>query len=107
MIIKKGPYWLEWDDDKDEENQKDHGISFFEASAVYDDPNFFMFPNYRRGEDRWCTVGMIGTEFYSVFHLYDQANDQEFFRIISARDAEPNEIRRYYRRNRPKPEPDA
>ena len=95
---------LEWDERKDRENQKRHGISFLEASAVFDDPNSWMFPNYRHGEERWCTVGLIGTRFYSVFHLYDQANDEEYFPLISARESEPPEIRRYNFRNNPEPE---
>jgi uncharacterized DUF497 family protein len=48
-----------------------------------------------RGEQRYATTGMIGTEFITVIHTYVQENDQESADIISARKATPTERRRY------------
>jgi uncharacterized protein len=94
---------LDWDERKNRENQKRHGISFEQAALVFEDPDCYMFENdFVRGEQRWCTVGMIGTDFVAVFHLYAQEGDQEFARLISARQADPHEIRRYHFRNEAK-----
>jgi uncharacterized DUF497 family protein len=102
IVIEKGNLRIEIDEWKDGENRKNHGISLVEASGVFDDPDCWMFENYfYRGEQRWCTVGMIGPRFYSLFHLYDQKKDREFARPISARESTPREIRRYHFRNKP------
>lgn len=45
---------LDWDERKNRENQRRHGISFEQAALVFEDPDCYMFENdLVRGEQRW------------------------------------------------------
>jgi uncharacterized DUF497 family protein len=92
---------FEWDEKKNLSNQADHdGISFEFASRVFDDECLLVGPNSidpETGELRWDALGRIGgLAVYYVVHVYREYTDgKEIIHIISAREAEKNEVRRY------------
>ena len=53
------PEGFEWDPDKAEQNLRDHGVSFREASEVFADPRFrFLFDSeHSDDEDRYLGIG--------------------------------------------------
>jgi uncharacterized protein len=92
---------FEWDEEKNELNQAAHdGISFEFASRLFQDEDLLVDPNSidpETGELRWHALGRIsGLVVYFVVHVYREYTDgKEIIRIISAREAEKNEVRRY------------
>ena len=52
---------FEWDEQKAKANQRKHGISFEEASTVFDDPlsiNFDDPDHSTTGENRYLIIGL-------------------------------------------------
>jgi len=92
---------FEWDEDKDQSNRQKHdGIDFNLASRVFEDENALVFQDrVRDSEQRWHAIGRVhGIVLLVVVHTYKEASDgEEIIRIISARQAEKHEIRRYFR----------
>lgn len=88
---------FEWDAGKNERNLRKHGISFELASQVFSDPlHVSVQDRVVGGEARWQTLGRVrGHLLLLVAHLITDENDNEVIRIISAREAEPKERRRY------------
>jgi uncharacterized DUF497 family protein len=92
---------FEWDEGKNEVNQKIHnGISFELASRVFQD-NLCVIHLDRideeTGETRWHALGRAaGLSVYLVVHTErKQENGKKITRIISARKADKSELRRY------------
>jgi uncharacterized protein len=93
----------EWDERKSELNKRKHGISFDLAALALEDPRCLIsFDRVdERGELRWHAIGVISLEpgvgaVLLVAHVYREDRDgEEIIRIISARAAETDEIRRY------------
>jgi len=107
----------EWDERKNELNQRKHGVSFELAALAFEDPRCLI--SFDRedetGELRWHLIGAVSFEpgigaVVLVAHAYrtphgqgpvrgdpgEEARDgEEVIRIISARAAETDEIRRY------------
>lgn len=87
-----------WDPIKAASNWRKHGISFEEAASVFGDPRHLTEQDrIEGGEYRWQTVGLSsGVVLLLVAHLvYDEDEDGEWVRIISARRATKQERRRY------------
>ena len=89
---------FEWDDNKNEMNIKKHGVSFEEASEVFNDPLHVAILDERFNyfEERWITIGKISK--YKVVvaaNLYFDDGGEEIIRIISARQATSSERRQY------------
>ena len=87
-----------WDLEKNEANRQAHGISFETAMLVFDDPFSATREDPYSHEQRWRTMGMIGTVVVMVVHTWpetDPANDEEVGRIISARKATRQERTAY------------
>jgi uncharacterized DUF497 family protein len=83
---------FEWDDDKERDNFKKHGIHFTAAEQSFYDPFRMSRPDtYSEGEERWQLMGFV-TDV--LFVIYTERG--ETIRIISARKAEPFERRIYY-----------
>lgn len=85
---------FEWDVAKAAQNIKKHGISFEEASTVFEDPLFITFLDEEHSfdEDRYITIGVsINNNLILVAHT----DRSDTIRIISARKATKNE-RRFY-----------
>jgi uncharacterized DUF497 family protein len=92
---------LEWDERKNRLNQRKHGIAFSLAARVFAD-NCRILEKDRgdeeTGEQRWHAIGRVGgTATYIVVHVYREGKDgEEIVRIVSARDANQRESRRYF-----------
>jgi uncharacterized protein len=63
---------FEWDEDKNQENQSKHGVSFEEAQKAFRDPNRLIIKDsfHSINEDRWFCVGDIGTGIVTVRFTY-------------------------------------
>ncbi len=85
---------FEWDDDKDRANQTKHGISFEEASLLFEGPILSMVDDrFDYGEERRISIGLI----HEVVAVVVVHTDQDgATRIISARLANRDERRRYH-----------
>lgn len=90
--------FFEWDDDKAAGNWLDHGIRFETARAVFNDVFAIEWTDDRHGdtEERFVTVGIVGDRILFVSYTLRDTR----IRIISAREAEPRERRRYHNENR-------
>lgn len=91
-------YVFEWDPVKAEQNVRKHGVTFEEASHVFQDPlqqSVFDEEHSSLGEDRWVTLGMSRQELLVVVHTFVEHMHVVTVRIISARMATRNERRNY------------
>jgi len=84
---------IEWDQGKNMENKRKHGVSFETAQLVFDDPlSVSIQDRYEGAEERWRTMGLIGRAVVLVVaHTYTQKAGDERIRIISARKATKKE----------------
>jgi hypothetical protein len=91
---------FEWDERKDLENRRKHGISFEEARSVFRDENALLIgdPDHSKEEDRFVLVGFsFLLRVLVVCHCYREA--ESVIRIISARKANKRERDAYPRRS--------
>ena len=94
---------FEWDERKNRENQRKHGVSFEVALLVFEDEYCLVKPDRidAAGEQRWHAIGKAQIEADAVavllvVHTYQEdMNGEEITRVISARAAEKHDIRRY------------
>ena len=88
---------FEWDRAKAAANIAKHGVSFEQAREAFNDPFAIDFLDDREnyGEDRLILFGMVANRLLVVAHTL--RGDK--VRIISAREAEPNERRKYHEEN--------
>jgi uncharacterized protein len=72
-------------------------LSFETAVLVFDDPLALSRPDPSADEERWQTVGMIGTAIVLVVHTWPEPAPEgdEWGRIISARKATAHERKAY------------
>ena len=92
---------FEWDERKSLLNQKKHGIAFALAARVFSDECRIVETDrtdQETGEQRRHAIGRIDSAaIYVVAHVYREEQDgEEIIRIISARDANQRESRRYF-----------
>lgn len=95
------PIGFEWDDHKAEANLQKHGVSFLEASTVFEDDNALYMADAAHSDDeaRFLILGMsIRSRILIVAHCYH--GDDGVIRIISARRAPPAQEAMYQRRRR-------
>ena len=85
---------FEWSDIKAETNLVDHGVSFFEAATVFGDSLGVIYDDdeHSSEERRYLTVGRSEQDRILIVSYTERG---DIIRIISARDAEPREIREY------------
>jgi len=90
-----------WDDEKAASNWRKHRVDLHVAEDVFADPLAITVQDrFVDGEERWYTIGRVGTRLYVVvFAVYEWELD-EIIRIISARNADPKERRDYERGTR-------
>lgn len=89
-------YMFDWDENKNETNQRKHGITFDEASSVFLDERAILFddPEHSKDEERFLLLGMSkASNVCIVCHCYGESDD--VIRIISARKATKKEEKRY------------
>ena len=85
-----------WDERKNRENQRKHGISFEEASSAFADENARLKhdPDHSQDEDRFILLGFSAKlRILVVAHVYRQEEKQ--IRIVSARKATRHERMQY------------
>ena len=85
-----------WDEKKHQTNIKKHGISFNEATSVFEDENALYLPDERHSEneERFIILGMSEKlNLLMVCHCY--RNGDSAIRIISARKTTKSESNLY------------
>lgn len=90
---------FEWNNRKNSENKKKHGISFEEAQTVFVDENALLIldPDHSQEEDRFIILGLSSRfRVLLVCHCYRKSD--EVIRIISARKATRKEQKQYWGR---------
>ena len=88
--------FYDWDENKHKENIKKHGVDFYEAVTVFDDP--FVVEEYDANhsldEDRFIVIGISAKlNLLTVCQCYRDNDDVT--RIISARKATKHEHDKY------------
>jgi len=88
---------FQWDPAKARRNLAKHGVSFDDATRVFDDPFALMLQDrVEGGEERWQAIGRAGTHLVLVVaHTARHATGSDIIRIISARRALRHERSRY------------
>jgi len=85
-----------WDEKKNQDNIRDHQVSFQEAETVFYDPNAKIIhdPDHSIEEDRFIILGISKLlKLLVVCHCYRE--DDEIIRIITARKATKKETGNY------------
>lgn len=89
---------FEWDEPKNRENKRKHGVSFEEAQTVFFDEHAIRYydPDHSEEEDRFIMLGLsIKPRALVVCHCF--RSDDGSIRIISARKADKREAAAYGR----------
>jgi len=92
---------FEWDEQKEKANIKKHGVSFNEARTVFYDENAIQFfdPDHSETEDRFILLGIsLRLRILVVCHCFRES--ETVVRIISARKADGDEEKEYWRHRR-------
>ena len=86
---------FEWDPQREAANAAKHGVSFAEASTVFADSlaGTIPDPDHSRTEMRFLTIGLSATGRLIVVSHTEEEDD--LFRIISAREATTHERKAY------------
>jgi uncharacterized DUF497 family protein len=88
---------FEWDEAKNEENERKHRVAFEEAETVFLDDLGVLIRDGDEGEERFVLIGTSAAlRVLVVSHTY-RARD-EVIRLISARKANRTERRDYEQR---------
>ena len=86
-------YKFDWDPEKTEANRRKHGVSFHEASTVFDPLAMLMHdPDHSVGEECHLVLGASHTGRLLVVNHAERAPRT---RLISARPATRNERKHY------------
>jgi uncharacterized DUF497 family protein len=88
---------FEWDEVKNQRNLLKHKVRFETAALSFDDPYALTQRDESSAEEeRWITLGSVGLDVVLfVVHTTLRRSEEEFIRIISARNATPRERRKY------------
>jgi len=92
---------FDWDANKERANQKKHGVSFEEARTVFYDEDAIQFfdPDHSQDEDRFILLGLsLQPRVLVVCHCFKES--ESVVRIISARRADKDEEREYWKRRK-------
>jgi len=79
---------FEFDPKKSESNKQKHGIDFYEAQELWDDPDFIEIPVMTSDEPRFLVIGKISGKHWSGVITYRT----EKVRIISVRRSRKEEV---------------
>jgi len=87
---------FEWDEKKNQANQRKHGVSFGEAATVFYDPQAVEFydDEHAEWENRFLLLG-VSAKLRILMVCYCIREQGDVLRIISARKATRNEQRDY------------
>jgi uncharacterized protein len=85
---------FEWDEGKAERNLLKHGVTFEEATTVFEDPLYVDFydPDHSQDEERYLIVG-ISSQRRLLIVSYTEREDS--IRFISARETTRTEREAY------------
>jgi uncharacterized DUF497 family protein len=89
---------FEWDAEKAALNLRKHGVSFIEASQVFNDPLAIRLfdEDHSDHEERWVTLGQVfNRRLVVVVHTWQEDDENMYVRIISARQATAHETQNY------------
>ncbi|MBI5025263.1 MAG: BrnT family toxin [Nitrospirae bacterium] len=79
---------FEFDPRKSKSNKQKHGIDFYEAQELWDDPDFIEIPVKTSDEPRFLVIGTISEKHWSGIITYRT----EKIRIISVRRSRKEEV---------------
>jgi uncharacterized protein len=79
---------FEFDLEKNNKNKEKHGIDFYEAQALWDDPDLIEIPAITSDEPRFMVIGKIEDKHWSGVITYRG----DIVRIISVRRSRSKEI---------------
>jgi uncharacterized protein len=79
---------FEFDAEKSTRNRKKHGIDFYEAQALWDDPDLVEVPAKTADEPRLLVIGVIADIHWSAVITYRDSN----IRLLSVRRSRKEEI---------------
>ena len=79
---------FEFDILKSDSNKKKQGIDFYEAQALWDDPDLIEIPLKASDESRFLVVGKISEKYWSGIITYRNSKT----RIISVRRSRKEEV---------------
>jgi len=85
-----------WNENKAKSNIQKHGVSFTEATSVFDDDaaRLISDPDHSEKEDRFILLGIsCSLKVLVVVHCYK--DEENMIRIISARKATRSEEKQY------------
>jgi uncharacterized protein len=88
---------FEWDEAKNQSNQKKHGISFEEAKSVFYDSDAIQFFDTEHSspvEERFLMLG-LSSKLRLLLVCHCVKASKQMIRIISARKATKNEMQHY------------
>lgn len=91
-------YQFQWDPSKARSNLDKHKTNFRTAEQVFEDPvALTLFDEaHSSSEDRWITLGVtLDGQYLLIVHTVEESGNVIDIRIISARRATKQEIRRY------------
>ena len=97
--MSMGELRFDWDEAKNTENRRKHGVSFEEAVSVFSDDHALLIsdPESSQSEDRFVLLGLSATlRTLVVCHCYRKK--REVIRLISARKANRSERAQYGQR---------
>jgi uncharacterized DUF497 family protein len=84
-----------WDEKKNRENIRRHGIDFRDVPDLFERPMLLWLDTRRDyGEDRWIGIGLLRSIVAAV--VFVEWEDEETIRIISARRATTYEAEQFY-----------
>ena len=95
---------ITWDPAKERRNIRKHGLDFSFAAPVFANPwALTVFDRIADGEERWHTMGAVAAgsifKILLVVHTYPAPEDENWIRVISLRETDPRERRRYERQD--------
>jgi len=79
---------FEFDAQKSQSNNQKHGIDFYEAQTLWDDPDLIEIPVKTSDEPRFLVIGKIAEKHWSGVITYRG----ETIRIISVRRSRQEEV---------------
>ena len=82
---------FEYDFEKSLANLEKHGIDFYNAQKLWDDPNLLEFPAKSDQEPRFLLIGRIAAKYWSAVITY---RDNKA-RLISVRRSRKKEVELY------------
>jgi uncharacterized DUF497 family protein len=90
---------FEWDDLKARKNFSKRGVSFEEATTVFDDPLFIVFkdPDHSIREQRYIIIGQSERRRYLIVSF----TERERTRLITARELDSRERKEYEQKKEP------